>query len=96
MINDLNIAPRNPVSTDLQRMIRNAQWRANLPFRQRVVYVVADDNGVMSLSTTAVVPPVPPATGPTQLAVVYPNPNYLSGMREEWREPWMHLGDRTY
>lgn len=87
MINDLNIAP-TPASADLQRMIRNAQWRANLPFKQQTVYVYADANGVLSLQTTV--------TPGSALATVRPDPRYLSGMREEWRERWQQMGDRTY
>lgn len=89
MINDLNIAP-TPASADLQRMIRNAQWRANLPFKQQTVYVYADAKGVLSLHTAVA------GTGFTQLALVRPNRFYQSGQREEWRERWQQMGDRTY
>lgn len=88
MINDLNIAP-TPASADLQRMIRNAQWRANLPFAQQVVYVVEAKGGLLALATT-----LPADTGP--LATVRPNRFYQSGQREEWRERWQQMGDRTY
>lgn len=87
MINDLNIAP-TPASANLQRMIRNAQWRANLPFAQQTILVVANAKGLLSLQT---------AVGTnTLLATVRPNRFYQSGQREEWRERWQQMGDRTY
>ena len=89
MINDLNIAP-TPPSTDLQRMLRNAQWRANLPFKQRPIYVFRNAKGVLSLQTASTV------TGSTQVALIRPNRFYQSGQREEWRERWQQMGDRTY
>ena len=88
MINDLNIAP-TPPTANLQRMIRNAQWRANLPFKQRTIYVYANAKGLLSLQTATV-------AGSTLLATVRPNRFYQSGQREEWRERWQQMGDRTY
>jgi hypothetical protein len=87
LINDLHITPA-PVTADLGRTLRDAQWWANLPAAQAPVNVYRAANGLLYMSKVT--------TADTLIGTVHPDPFYLAGGREEWRERFMLYGDRRY
>jgi hypothetical protein len=87
LINDLFLTPA-PQRSDLARVLRDAQWWANLPAAQGPVNVYRNAEGLLVLSKETM--------AGTLIGTVHPDPFYLSGQREEWREAFMHLGDRRY
>lgn len=89
-INNLHLTPVPPTA-DEGRMLRDAQWWANLAFDQRPVHVYRSTDGLLYMSKETV-----ETAGHFLVATVQPNPFYLSGTREEWRERHMLFGDRRY
>lgn len=92
MINDLfmnNSTPSSAPTAEFARIRRDAIWWANLHQRQGTIFIYQNAAGRFFLSRSGT-----GVTGGTLITAVPPNPVYLSGERQEWREWQMQLGDR--